>query len=80
MERLREENELLTNDYNGLRAHCAAVEAQAQARMVDLEQQLADACKRATEAGVAAAAAHASAQQDSSVGPSSLSMHGRHTL
>ncbi|KAK9908874.1 hypothetical protein WJX75_004133 [Coccomyxa subellipsoidea] len=66
LERLREENESLTEDYNRLRGHSIAMEEQAQAKVTDLERQLADACRKAAEAGVVAAAAHARAHQDSS--------------
>ncbi|BDA41685.1 hypothetical protein COCOBI_02-4660 [Coccomyxa sp. Obi] len=67
LERLRDENESLTEDYNKLRAHSAAMEEQARATIEDLERQVADACRSAAEAGVSAAAAHALAHQDSSV-------------
>ncbi len=73
LERLREENESLTEDYNRLRAHSASLEEQAHANIADLERQLADAHRNAADAGVAAAAAHARAQHDSSV--SILSFH-----
>ena len=67
LERLRDENESLTEDYNKLRCHSAALEDQARATIADLERQVADACRSAAEAGVSAAAAHALAHQDSSV-------------
>lgn len=67
LERLREENESLTENYNRLRGHSVAMEEQAQAKVTDLERQLADACRKAAEAGVVAAAAHARAHQNSSV-------------
>ena len=70
LERLRDENETLTEDYNQLRAHSAAMEDQARATIADLERQVADACRSAAEAGVSAAAAHALAHQDSSVSAS----------
>ncbi|CAL8460609.1 g138 [Coccomyxa elongata] len=67
LERLRDENESLTEDYNKLRVHSTAMEDQAHATIADLERQVADACRSAAEAGVSAAAAHALAHQDSSV-------------
>jgi hypothetical protein len=53
LERIREENDALTNDYNALRAHSAALEAESNATISDLQKQLEEARRSAAQARAA---------------------------
>ena len=61
LEKLQSENDALTDDYNGLRVRFAASEAEAAAKLTDLEARLA-----AAEAEAAAAPAAAPLHGDNS--------------